>query len=214
MRGGVRVTARRAGRGPPGSRACSPGSPGRPLPGAGQAGGARPLGRGQVTGLDQHGRQGVAARPGHRAVQAGRMRSAWWPAARRRRGRRRPGGHAEDRQRQRLATRRCRPGTAPATGGRRRPPRRPGPCPATWRTGRSGRWPAAGPARGRQGVADRGEVAQRPGRIGRIQRRLAEPGVATHHASLPAAARPTAARSSGAWPAAGPELPPRRQRGR
>jgi hypothetical protein len=27
------------------------------------------------------------------------------------------------------------------------------------------------------GVADRGEVAQRPGRIGRIQRRLTEPGV-------------------------------------
>jgi hypothetical protein len=41
------------------------------VPGVVQPGGARPLGGGQVADLYQHGRQGVAAHPGRRAVLAG-----------------------------------------------------------------------------------------------------------------------------------------------
>jgi hypothetical protein len=42
------------------------------VPGPGQRRGAHPLGSGQIAGLDQHGRQDVAAHPGRRAVPAGR----------------------------------------------------------------------------------------------------------------------------------------------
>ena len=159
----------------------------------------------------------MAAHPGRRAVQAGRdalrlpgqLHGAGAVAAD-------TGDQAQDRQGQRLGNRVITvPGQGQGSAGiagrlgdpshaeqRRRP--------AAQAPGQQRERPAVP-----DGVADRGEVAQRPGRIGRIQRRLTEPGVT---------GAPRVAARGGAVdgraqqrhltrePAA--DLPPPRQRGR
>ena len=188
------------------------------LPGPGQPCRADALGGGQVPGRGQHGGQGAAALPGSPAGNVGRdlLRPAG-PAARRRRGRRRDGR----RRRGRTGPAPPRPGSqapgpGPASGGRRRPPRRSGPG-STASRDRPARQSASARDGARSAMASRSAVRwpSAPARSPEYSAVSPSQNCAAHHAWPPGSARPAASaqqRVLTGQPAA--QQPPRRQRDR